>query len=66
MDVFKKSEFDALWDELDDILETMDIPKTRREDFRWLARNLYVSNIANPKFERAIEILKILLRNEEL
>lgn len=66
MDVFKKVEFDSMWDELHNILMIMDVPEKRKDDIRWLGRNLGIRNGSNPKFKRADEILKILLRNEEL
>lgn len=66
MNIIKKAEYDTLSDELGDILETMEIPKSRSSDYRWMARNLGINNGSHPKLERATEILRIFLNGEEL
>lgn len=66
MDIFRKSEIDSLIEELNEILDTMNIPIMRREDLRWLKRNIEFQNSTHISFNRAQEILNILLRSEEL
>lgn len=66
MDVFKKTEFDALNEELQELLYLMDVPEKRRTDLRWLCRNLKIMNGHIPEVLRADEILRELLKNEEL
>lgn len=63
-------EINKLKDELLLILFDMDIPhsKTDVDDIdalRWLGRNMGIRNSINPKFDRAIEILKFLLKNDK-
>jgi hypothetical protein len=43
--------------ELNNILNTMDIPQQRRLDFGWLRRNLGIRNSEKPDFKRAIAII---------
>jgi hypothetical protein len=43
--------------ELNNILNTMDIPQQRRLDFGWLRRNLGIRNSENPDFNRAMLII---------
>jgi hypothetical protein len=66
VNIIKKSEYDALVAELEDIFETMEIPEKRADDYRWLSRNLDVANGAHPQLGRARDILRILLRGEVL
>ena len=51
-------------EELIEILNSMDIPKERRNDIFWLARNLPIRNFNNPKLNRALELLKPLVLSE--
>lgn len=44
--------------ELLDILDTMDVPPKRKEDMRWLSRNLFIRNSKHPKFKKAMELIK--------
>lgn len=46
---------------LDEILNTMDVPISRRSDLSWLSRNLFVKNSHNPLFKEATEIIKELV-----
>lgn len=52
--------------ELRDILDTMAIPKNRNnfnpDSLRWLARNLGIRNFGHKKYERAIQILKEIIK----
>lgn len=50
--------------ELQDILNTMDVPVLRKTDLRWLSRNLAVRNRNHPEFFRAMRIIFDLLRNK--
>jgi hypothetical protein len=43
--------------ELNNILNTMDIPQQRRLDFGWLRRNLGIRNSEKSGFKRAIAII---------
>ena len=45
-------------DRLLEILSTMDVPDKRKDDFRWLLRNLFIRNASHPNFEEAIELIK--------
>lgn len=66
MNIFKTSEYNALVEELEELIEMMDFPAKRSNDYRWLLRNLGFRNSNNPDFPRAEEILKLLLKGEEL
>ena len=66
MNMMPYSQHKALMEELHEIFETMDLPPLRREDYRWLCRNLCVHNGSNPQYDRAMEILNQLLAGEEL
>ena len=52
--------------ELAAILDTMDIPKLRKDltqpgNVRWLLRNMFVRNSNHPEFKAAIKKLRLLL-----
>ncbi len=49
------------------ILDTMNIPDRRREDFdlRWIQRNLGFRNADHPQFEEAMRLATQLLRREK-
>jgi hypothetical protein len=66
MRAIKYSEFKALKQELDNILETMNVPGKRKDDLRWLRRNLRFYNSFHHKINRAYVILNILIANEEV
>lgn len=40
-------------DRLQEILRTMDVPKTRMRDIPWLMRNLGIRNSGNPSYAEA-------------
>lgn len=44
-------------DNLKEILNTMDIPIERKEDFRWLKRNIAIRNSNNPHIQDALNML---------
>jgi len=54
------------WKRLEEILETMDIPKFRvpmtNPNARWLSRNMAVRNSEHPDFEEAKELLKQIMK----
>jgi len=47
---------------LQKLLKDMDVPKLRRTDVRWLARNLPIRNHSHPKFQEAMDTIKNLLK----
>jgi len=46
--------------ELSPILDSMDIPETRKEDLGWLNRNLGIRNSNHPEYEKAMSLIKEL------
>lgn len=51
-------------DRLTEILSQMDIPDKRKDDFRWLLRNLFIRNAEHPNFEESLVLIKERLLNE--
>ena len=54
---------------LNDILSTMDIPKCRRNidnisNLMWMTRNLAIRNRDNEDFEKAMTIIKEIIREK--
>lgn len=49
---------------LERILETMDVPPARKEDLRWLSRNIAFRNWQHPQFNEACDLISSLLREE--
>lgn len=47
------------------LLETMDVPDNRKDDYKWLNRNLGIRNSTHPNFELAKSLIKTLLNNEK-
>lgn len=43
---------------LQEILDTMEIPKERKTDIKWLRRNIRINNSNHPDIEEAVEIMK--------
>lgn len=39
-----------------------DVPERRREDWRWLARNLWIRNADHPRLDEVMEIVKANIR----
>lgn len=50
---------------LEEILDTMDIPRAFRNDTDWMNRNLHVRNKDHPNFDEANDLLDKLLRIEK-
>lgn len=49
------------FDELQEILKTMDIPPSRKDHLNWLHRDLEVKNKNHPQFDQAMSLIKRLL-----
>ena len=43
---------------LQEILSTMDIPELRKNDMRWLLRNMSVRNSKHPDFQEALMLIR--------
>jgi len=43
---------------LEQILNTMNIPESRKNDFNWLIRNLGIQNRNHPHLREALELIK--------
>jgi len=56
-----KSEREQLIEKLKLWLSDMDIPELRKNDLRWLNRNLAIRNQNNKNFLDAIQAIKLLL-----
>jgi len=48
--------------DLGELLEGMDIPDNRRDDLRWLLRNLAIRNGNNPSLPQALDVIRKLIR----
>ena len=48
--------------ELQRLLDGMDIPNNRRDDLRWLLRNLAIRNGDNPSLPQALDVIRKLIR----
>lgn len=48
-------------DRLAEILASMDVPEARKQDWRWLLRNLGIRNANHPDFNDAIILIKAKL-----
>ena len=55
----------SLLENLQNILETMDVPEMRKTDIRWLSRNLGIRNSNHPNFQDAMNLIKELLKGIE-
>lgn len=49
-------------EELHELLDRMDVPEQRKDDLRWLVRNLAVRNGKHPDFPEAQQLIRQLLR----
>jgi hypothetical protein len=49
--------------QLNEILDTMDIPEGRRNDYRWLNRNIGIKNQNHRNYERAMQLLDYIVKN---
>jgi hypothetical protein len=61
--ILTKSEIKEDFLKLSGYLKSMDIPKFRKRDIRWLGRNLQVRNSDNKYFENSMNIIKKFLKN---
>lgn len=50
-----------IFDQLQDILQEMDVPKRRLGNMKWLYQNLELSNMGHPDINKAIALLEKLL-----
>jgi len=48
---------------LEQILNNMNVPETRKNDFHWLIRNLGIGNIDHPDLREALELIKKLINS---
>lgn len=56
---------DKTWQqELQEILQTMNVPATRTHDMGWLRRNLAIQNSDHVELERAISLIKKLEKRQ--
>lgn len=55
---------DHHWDELQNHLDHLDVPKQRRTDLRWLLRNLHINNEGEHLIQ-AQDLAKILLKSDK-
>jgi hypothetical protein len=49
------------FDDLQSILDTMNVPESRRGDMKWLARNLGINNGNHPRLDEAEKLVRKLL-----
>lgn len=47
---------------LQSLLESMDVPSARRQDNRWLLRNLAIRNAGHENFEEAMRLIRQKLK----
>ena len=50
--------------ELNEILDQMDIPDSRKHDISWLVRNLGIRNSNHPACNKAMLIIKSILKSQ--
>ena len=58
------NKIEELFDQLDPLLETMNVPSMRRKDIAWLMRNLAINNADHQNFMEATRIIN-LIRKEQ-
>jgi hypothetical protein len=49
---------------LEIILRTMNVPVLRKNDFRWLSRNLTIGNREHPELNKALKLIKYIIKGE--
>jgi hypothetical protein len=59
-----KIEISQLLNELENLTTTMNIPISRRKDYRWIMRNGEILNEGNRNLDKAIKICKVLVKEE--
>lgn len=47
-----------LYNELQELISSMEVPKFRRDDINWLIKNLPIKNSDKHGFNRAMELIK--------
>ncbi len=63
-DKLDKIQINQLLNELEKLTTSMNIPISRRKDYRWIMRNGEILNEGNRNLDKAIKICKILLKEE--
>lgn len=63
-DKLSKIEISQLLNELENLTTTMNIPISRRKDYRWIMRNGEILNEGNRNLDKAIKICKVLVKEE--
>ena len=51
-------------EELENILNTMDIPHVRKNDIGWLMRNIQINNSKHPDIDRALTLIKAISKEK--
>ena len=52
-------------EELENILNTMDIPPVRKNDMGWLMRNIQIRNNEHPDIDRALTLIKAINKEKK-
>jgi hypothetical protein len=63
-DKLSKIEISQLLNELENLTTAMNIPISRRKDYRWIMRNGEILNEGNRNLDKAIKICKVLVKEE--
>lgn len=62
MNKFSKKEIIAIYNELEKIATTMDIPTFRRRDAGWILRNAAIENPDSKNLPKLIRLAKIIVQ----
>ena len=63
-DKLDKIQISQLLNELENLSTSMNIPISRRKDYRWIMRNGEILNEGNHNLDKAIKICKVLVKEE--
>lgn len=63
-DKLDKTQINQLLNELENLTISMNIPISRRKDYRWIMRNGEILNEGNRNLDKALKICKILVKEE--
>jgi hypothetical protein len=63
-DELGKTQINQLLNELENLTISMNIPISRRKDYRWIMRNGEILNEGNRNLDKALKICKILVKEE--
>lgn len=63
-DKLDKIQINQLLNELEKLTTSMNIPISRRKDYRWIMRNGEILNEGNRNLDKAIKICKVLVKEE--